>query len=326
MLTKKIMAVLTVLMTAVYFVLIWVFLPESVVGPRSQHILFLMAKTVFLGATAAFATSLALIVILKKEFVMGQLYTLIRFRHLLFFLVKRDFIKRYRRSVLGVVWSMLKPLLTMLVMTMVFSFIFRSEIEFFPVYLFSGLIIFNFFNESTSSAMFSVIGAGPIIKKVYVPKYVFPVSHVISALVNLFFTFLAFMVVFIFTGAPFRWTMLFIPIPILYTFLFSLGIGMILSTTAVFFLDVTHMYGVITLLIMYLSALFYPVTILPEWVQQMLGVNPIYHYISYFRQLTLHGVVPGLWANTVCIGFAMAALCGGIYLTMSKQDKFILHL
>ena len=221
---------------------------------------------------------------------------------------------------------MLNPLLTMLVMTMVFSFIFRTEIEYFPIYLLSGLIIFNFFNESTTRAMDSIIGAGAVIKKVYVPKYIFPISCVVSSLVNLFFAFLAFLLVFIIIRAPFHPTMLLIPIPVLYTFLFSLGVGMMLSSLTVFFHDLTYLYGVLTLLLMYLSAIFYPVTILPAWVQQVLGMNPIYHYVSYFRQLVLYGTIPGFWANAVCIGLAMAVLCGGIYVTMSQQDKYILYL
>lgn len=326
MLTKKRMALLTVFMSGVYFALIWVFLPESVVGPRSQNMLFLMAKVGFLGITVAFVTAIVLIVVFRKEFVRGQLYTFNKFKHLLFLLVKRDFVTRYRRSVLGVLWSLLNPLLTMLVMTMVFSFLFRNEIEYFPIYLLSGLIIFNFFSEATTGAMGSIVSASAVIKKVYVPKYIFPISRVTSSLVNLLFSILAFILVFVVIRAPFHWTILLIPIPILYTFLFSLGVGMMLSSMAVFFRDLTYLYGVFTLLLLYLSAIFYPVTALPEWVQQVLGLNPLYHYISYFRHLALYGTIPGFWANAVCIGLAMAALCYGIYVTMSQQDKYILHL
>ena len=326
MLTKKRMALMTVIMSGIYFAIIWVFLPESVVGPRSQNMLFLISKIGFLGTSAALTTSIALIFIFKNDFVKSQIATFNRFKYLLFFLVKRDFISRYRRSILGVLWSMLNPLLTMLVMTMVFSFIFRMEIEYFPVYLLSGLLIYNFFNEATTRAMTSIIGSAAVIQKVYVPKYIFPISCVVSSLVNLFFAFLAFMLVFIIIGAPLHWTIILIPIPILYTFLFSLGVGMILSSLAVFFHDLTYLYGVFTLLLMYLSAIFYPVTILPEWVQQVLGVNPIYQYISYFRSLALYGTVPGFWANMVCIGLALSALCCGIYVSMSKQDKYILYL
>jgi len=325
-LTKKRMALLTAFMSGVYFILIWVFLPESVIGPRSQNMFFLMSKVGFLGLTAAFTTAITVIIIFKNDFVKAQIATFNRFKYLLFFLVKRDFVTRYRRSVLGVLWSMLNPLLTMIVMAMVFSYLFRTEIEYFPLYLLGGLIIFNFFSESTTMAMSSITSAGGIIKKVYVPKYIFPVSRVISSLVNMLFSLIAFILVFLALGAPLRFTMLLIPIPIIYTFIFSLGIGMILSSMTVFFRDITYLYGVFTLLLLYMSAIFYPVSILPESVQQILGLNPLHHYISYFRHLTLYGTVPGLWANAVCIGFAMAALCGGIYVSMSQQDKYILYL
>ena len=326
MLTKKRMAALTISLSIIYFILIWMFLPESVIGPRSQHMALLMAKVGFLAATAAFTCAIIMIIIFKNDFVKGQLATFNRFKYLLLLLVKRDFVTRYRRSVLGVLWSMLNPLLTMLVMTMVFSLLFRTEIEYFPAYLLSGLIIFNFFSESTTMAMGSITSAGGIIKKVYVPKYIFPVSRVTSSLVNLFFSLLAFMLVFFVIGAPFRPTMLLVIIPIVYTFIFSLGVGILLSSMTVFFRDLTYLYGVFTLMLLYLSAIFYPVSILPDGVQLVLGLNPIYHFISYFRQLALYGTIPGLWANAVCIGFAMAALCCGIYVSMTKQDKYILYL
>jgi ABC-type polysaccharide/polyol phosphate export permease len=245
---------------------------------------------------------------------------------LLWLLVKRDFVARYRKSLLGVLWSLLNPLLTMLVMTLVFSHIFRFAIENFPVYLLSGQIIFGFFSESTTLAMGSVIGGEGIIKKVYVPKYIFPVSRVLSSLVNLAFSLLAFLFVFIVTGVPFRATMLLIPIPILYTFVFSLGVAMLMATLAVFFRDLTYLYGILLTLLMYLTPLFYPVEMLPERLIPYMGLNPIYHYIDYLRDLALRGIVPGLWDNVVCIGFALAALCCGMYAFMSRQENFILNL
>jgi ABC-type polysaccharide/polyol phosphate export permease len=241
-------------------------------------------------------------------------------------LVKRDFISRYRKSILGVLWSLLNPLLTMLVMSWIFAKLFRSEIQNFPVYLLSGQIIFGFFNESTTQAMGSVIANEGIIRKIYVPKYVFPLTRVLSSLVNLFFSFLAFLLVFIATGAHFQWTMLLIPIPIIYVFIFSLGVAMLMSSLAVFFRDLTYLYGVFMLLLMYMTPLFYPVSILPEWMIPVIGFNPLYHFVDYFRALTLWGIIPDLWSNMVCIGFALASLCGGAYVFMRQQDRYILYL
>jgi ABC-type polysaccharide/polyol phosphate export permease len=208
----------------------------------------------------------------------------------------------------------------------VFSFLFRFEIANFPVYLLSGQIIFGFFSESTNQAMGTLIANAGILKKVYVPKYVFPLSRVLSSLVNLCFSFLAFLLVFIITRAPLHWTMALIPIPIIYTFIFALGIGMLLSSLAVFFRDLTYLYAIFLTLLMYLTPIFYPVSILPERVRVFIGLNPMFHFVDYFRNVALNGVVPDLWANIVCIGFALSALCCGVYVFMSKQDRYILYL
>ena len=324
-LTKKRLALLTVLMAAAYFA-IFTFLPESITGDRAESGLFFTMKILFLAMTAAITTSMLLILIFKRDFVKWQLASFLRFRHLLRLLVRRDFVARYRKSVLGVLWSLLNPLLTMLVLAFVFSYLFRRSIPYFPVYLISGQLIYGFFNESTRQAMDSVVRSEGIIKKIYVPKYIFPVSRVLSSLVNVAFSFLAFLLVFIVTGAPFRWTMLLLPVPIFYAFAFSLGVSMLLSALNVFFRDLHYLYGVFLLMLMYLSAIFYPVDIMPANFVAILGLNPIYHYIDYFRSLALYGRVPDLWANMVCIGFALAALCSGMYVFMAKQDKYILHL
>jgi len=214
----------------------------------------------------------------------------------------------------------------MLVMTLVFSYLFRNQVDNFPVYLLSGIIVYSFFNESTTQAMNSVIANQGVMRKVYVPKYVFPLSRVLSSMVNLLFSLFAFLLVFIITGAQFKWTMLLIPIPIIYTFTFSLGVSMLLSSLAVFFRDITHLYGVITLLLMYMTPLFYPVDILPDFMIPIIGFNPIYHFVDYFRSLALWGHVPDLWSNMVCIGYALAALCVGSFVFMEKQENFILYL
>jgi len=256
----------------------------------------------------------------------AQVNTFNRFKHLLRLLVKRDFITKYRKSVLGVLWSLLNPLLTMIVMTIVFSHVFRFEIENFPVYLLSGQILFSFFSESTSTAMGSIVGNEGIIKKVYIPKYIFPVSRVLSSLVNLGFSFIAFLLVFIFTGVQFRWTMLLLPIPIIYTFVFALGIAMLLSSLTVFFRDITYLYGVLLTLWSFMTPLFYPVDIIPDWLLPYYGLNPMYHFIDYFRELSLYGRIPDLWSNLVCIGFALFSLCVGTYVFMKKQERYILYI
>ncbi|MCL2060309.1 MAG: ABC transporter permease, partial [Oscillospiraceae bacterium] len=256
-LTKKRIALLTIALTVIYFIPL-MYLPESIVGARAENFLLFAPKIFFLSMTASVTTAIVLILIFKRQYVAWQLASFNRYKHLLRLLVRRDFISRYRKSILGVLWSLLNPLLTMLVMTLVFSYIFRFQIENFPVYLLSGQIIFGFFSESTTQAMGSVIAGEGIIKKIYVPKYIFPVSRVLSSLVNLAFSFIAFLLVFIFTGVQFKPTMLLLPIPILYVLVFSLGIAMLLSSMAVFFRDLTYLYGVFLTLLLYLTPLFYP--------------------------------------------------------------------
>jgi ABC-type polysaccharide/polyol phosphate export permease len=312
-------------MVIVYFVPL-LYLPESVIGSRGDNLLHFVPKILFLSMTAAITTSAILILIFRQDFVQSQLATFNRFKYLLILLVKRDFVARYRKSVLGVLWSLLNPLLTMLVMSFVFSYLFRFQIENYPVYLLSGLIIFGFFNESTIQSLTSVISNESIIKKMYVPKYIFPVARTISSLTNLLFSCLAFTLIVIITRAPFKWTMLLLPIAVIYTFVFTLGISMLLSSMAVFFRDLTYLYGVFVTLLMYMTPIIYPVEIIPDRFRPLMGFNPIYHLVDYFRDLALRGTVPDLWTNLVCIGFALASLCCGVYVFISQQDKYILYL
>jgi len=325
LLTKRRLALITIALTIIYFIPM-LFLPESVVGGRAENILLFAPKIFFLSMTAAIATSVILMFIFKRDYLKLQFASLSRFRHLLILQVRRDFVSRYRKSVLGVLWSLLNPLLTMLVMTIVFSYLFARNIENYPVYLLSGQIIFGFFNQSTTQAMSSVIKNEGLIKKVYIPKYIFPVAQVISSLVNLAFSILAFLLVFIITRAQFHWTMLLIPLPIIYTFVFSLGIAMIMSSLTVFFRDLSYLYGIFLTLLVYLTPLFYPIDIIPPRLLPFMGFNPLYHFIDFFRALALNGTFPDLWSNIVCLGFALAALCCGIYIFMSKQDRYILYL
>ena len=318
-----------IILSGVFFILSMLYLPlgaeAAQIGHRGLQILY----SAIMGITVAILIVFCLIAATKKDYILHQWNTLNRFKYLLMLMVKRDFVTRYRRSVLGILWSVLNPLLTMLVLTMVFSMLFAGGIHGiynFPVYLLSGQVIFNFFSESTNQAMGSIKNNANIIKKVYVPKYIFPVSKVISSLVNILFSFIAFLFVVIVTGAPLHGTILLFPIPLLYTFLFALGIGMLLSSMAVFFGDMSYIYGILITLLTFLTPLFYPVSILPDRVFQLIHLNPIFHYVTYFRSLALDGVVPGLWENVICLGFALLAICCGLYVTMAKQDRYILYL
>jgi len=317
----------TVILSAILSVVFFIYLPIEVADHRPGNALLLAVNAGFLAITLSCLVIAILISITHWDLVLKQFETFSRFRHLLLLMVKRDFVTRYRRSVLGVLWSILNPLLTMAIITMVFAMLFRDMgIENFPVYFLGGQLVFSFFSESTVQAMASVTSGASIIKKIYLPKYIFPMSKVFSSLVNMGFSLIAFLFVFFITGVPFKWTMLLIPIPIIYLLIFCLGVGMLLSAMSVFFRDLSYIWGVGIMLLQFLTPIFYPVSILPTRVFYLIHLNPLFHYVEYFRDLTLNGTIPNLWSNIICIGFAMAALGLGVYVKLNKQDKYILYL
>jgi len=326
--TKKHYMVMAIFLSVILFVPFLLYLPIEVAEHRPGNFPLLAVNAGFLAITVAMVFVSFIILLAKKVYIRRQVETLGRFRHLLVLMVKRDFVTRYRRSVLGVLWSLLNPILSMLIITMVFSYVFRFEIpnHSFAVYFLSGQFIFGFFSESTTLAMNSITVNGGIIKKVYVPRYIFPVSSILSSLVNMFFSFIAFIIVFLIMGERISWTFFLIPIPVILIFVFSLGVGMILSSLCVFFRDITYIYGIGITLLMFMTPIFYPVSILPDRVYYLIHLNPMFHYVTYFRELTLTGSLPGLWSNIICSGFALAALSIGVLVTISQQDKYILHI
>lgn len=241
-------------------------------------------------------------------------------------LVIRDIKVRYRRSVLGILWTVLTPFLTMLVMTLLFSRLFSNDIQNFAVYYFAGYILYSFCNESTMSALRSVIDNQNLIKKVYIPKYLFPLSKIASALMNLFFSFLALLIVMLFTGVKFYLTILLSIIVVFFLSVFCLGLGMILCTMFVFFRDIGHFYGIITLLWMYLTPIFYPVSLLETIAPVLLWCNPLYHYISAFRSLIMEGRLPSLENCLFGVIAAVVTCLIGVYIFEKQKKKFVLYI
>jgi ABC-type polysaccharide/polyol phosphate export permease len=145
-------------------------------------------------------------------------------------------------------------------------------------------------------------------------------------MVNMGFSFIAFLLVFVIMREQFQWTMLLIPIPIIFTLIFSLGVGMLLSSMNVFFRDLTYLYGVFTTLLFFFTPIMYHPSILSPRIFHIMHLNPLFHFVGYFRELALHGTIPGLWTNIFCLGFALVAFCSGLYMMMSQQDKYILYM
>lgn len=241
-------------------------------------------------------------------------------------LVKRDLKVKYRRSFLGYLWSLLNPLLMMCVMSFVFSAIFQSTVPNFPLYLICGQTLWNFFNESTNMAMFSVLQNGALIKKVYIPKFIFPISRVLSSFVTMSFSLVAIVIVMLFTKAQIYWTILLFWVPLLFLFVFCCGIGLILSALATYFRDITHLYGVLTLAWMYVTPIFYDPAILPDNVRVVLNWNPMYHYIAFFRGLVVYGQIPAGNIWWTCILSAIVVLAIGLIVFKRQQRNFILYI
>lgn len=262
----------------------------------------------------------------NKSYVKEKMEGFRRFTPLLRELVVRDIKVRYRHSVLGLVWTVLNPLLMMVVITIVFSTVFKQNIPNFPIYYLAGSLIFSFNSESTTTALSSIYSNASLIKKVYIPKYLFPLANVLSGLVNLGFSLIAMFIVMLVTGAPFHATLLLLPIPIFYTFLFSAGLGILLSAITVFFRDITHFYSVFILAWTYFTPIFYPVDILPDAAMKLMQLNPMYHLVTYMRSLVLYGVFPSLKENLLCLCLGLLMLALGLFVFYKKQDKFVLYV
>lgn len=254
-----------------------------------------------------------------------------RYRYLLYNLISRDFKLKYRRSVLGVAWSVLNPLLMSGVMYIVYNTLFSGMrgdgISNFAVYLVIGQLLFNFFRESTTMAMSSIMSNAQLLRKVYIPKYIFPLEKTCFGLVNCFFSFIALIIIMIITGAKVYWTVILSLYPLLTLFVFSLGVGLVLSTLVVFFRDVIHLWEVFTTVLMYFSAIFYDVSMFGDSILRVLiGFNPIYWYITAFRTTVLDGQLLTWNMIWVCGLCSIVMLAIGLVVFKKHQDKFVLYM
>lgn len=242
-------------------------------------------------------------------------------------LVSRDLKLKYRRSILGYLWSILNPLLIMIIMTMVFSRMFDRNIENYAVYLLIGRTIFEFVMNSTNQAMMSVRANYALIKKVYIPKYVFPLAKVTSGMVDCVFSLGALLIVMIFTKTSFSPYLLLFPLVIIQVYIFSCGLGFFLSQAVVFFRDVQYIYKAFTTAWMYLTPIFYPVEQLPEQIRALvIYVNPLYSYVTQFRVLVIDRALPEMWMVVSGCVWAVFMMLFGIITFKRSQDKFILYI
>ena len=245
-------------------------------------------------------------------------------------LVSKDFKLKYRRSVLGVLWSVLNPLLMMIVLTAVFSFVFRFKIENFPLYLILGTITFDLMSHSTGDAMRSILDAQALIKKVRIEKMVFPLEKVLFELLNFAISLVAVVAVMVFFQEAPDWNIIWgLPLFIIMITLFCTGLSLLLATLAVFFRDVMHLWSVILTAWTYATPLFYPFDVLAPWMQDVMQFNPMYHYVSFFRAV----MTGNFWQTNmdiaevgICLGMAVVTFVIGFWAFRKHERNFILHI
>jgi ABC-type polysaccharide/polyol phosphate export permease len=256
--------------------------------------------------------------------VLAELKDVLAYRHLVLQLVRRDVLTRYKRSVLGIAWTFLNPLGMMLVLTLAFSQIFRFGMEtHYSVYVLSGLLSWTFFSQTTTASMVNLVWGGGLLNRIYIPRTSFAISAIGTGLVNIALSILPLFLVMVFTGVPLRPSLFFLPIPILLLAFFSLGLGLLISTFAVYFPDVAEMYQIFVTAWMYLTPIIYPEEILPEaariWIARL---NPMFYLIKLYRLPIIEGRLPTMeemfWPTLVSV----VMLVVGWWFFCVKSDEF----
>lgn len=241
-------------------------------------------------------------------------------------LVKRDFKTKYKRTVLGMVWSVLSPLLNLLVMRIVFTHFFGGGIEHYTTYLFCGNLVFSYFSEASSQGMTSLLGNAGIFSKVNVPKYLFLFSKNVQTLINFGLTLGVFFIFCILDHIVFTWRIILLVYPIVCLLLFNIGVGLILSALYVFFRDVEYLWSVFMQLLMYLSAIFYSIETYPPMVRNLFLVNPVYLFIRYFRKIVIEATIPSIWFHLLMLADVALVMGVGCFMYKKYNTKFLYYI
>ena len=241
-------------------------------------------------------------------------------------LVKRDFKKKYKRTVLGMAWSILSPLLMLLVMKLVFTQFFGRNTPHYTIYLFCGNLIFSYFNESTTQGMASLMSNASIFTKVNVPKYLFLFSKNIQTLINFGLALCVFFVFCVLDHITFTWKLICLLYPIGCLVLFNIGVGLILSALFVFFRDIQYLWSVFTQLLMYMSAIFYTIDKYSPMVQNLFLLNPVYLFIRYFRKIVIEATIPTIWFHLLMAADVMIVLGIGCWMYKKYNSRFLYYV
>lgn len=264
----------------------------------------------------------------KGKITRGLLVIIIwkKYKFLIQQLVSRDFKIKYKRSVLGYCWSFLNPLLTMVVQYIVFSTIFRSGVDNYPVYLLSGIILFGFFTDAVGQGLMSIVSNASLITKVYVPKYIYPISKVASSSINLFISFIPLLLVVLLTGQKVTIAILLIPFVLICLLVFCMGMTLMLSSAMVFFRDTQYLWGIVSMIWMYATPLFYPESIIPDKFRIIQTMNPMYYMVKFLRIILIDGVSPEPMLYFKCIVGAFITCFIGALIFKRSQNKFVLYI
>ncbi len=252
----------------------------------------------------------------------SEVRALFRYRDLLKSLIAKTIKSRYKRSALGVAWTLLNPLVNMAVLALAFSTVFRGSVPNYPVYILLGLTTWNFFSQSTAWAMGQFVWGGALMKRVYVPPSVFAVACVGNGLVNVGFSLVPLVAIMLISGHPFHATWWFFPIALLVLAVFCLGVALFMSTLAVFFADVVDMYQLVLQAWFFLTPIIYPRQVFPHRYDWLLQINPMYPLLELVRRPIYAGELPDLGTVLLAVSWAVAALAVGSWVFTSKADEF----
>lgn len=249
-----------------------------------------------------------------------------QYRFLFEELVKRDFTKKYKRTILGMLWSVLGPLMTLAVMAVVFTQFFGHDTPHYVIYLFCGNLVYSYYREATSTGMTSLKDNASIFSKVNVPKYMFLLSKNVSTLINFGLNIIVLFIFVLIDGLPITWKFILLIYPIACLIVFNLGVGLILSALYLMFRDIKYLYDVFTLMLMYLSAIFYNVNAYSPEIQQLFNLNPVYVYIRYFRTIIIDGNIPSFGLHIIAAVYAALVLGIGALVYKKKNYKFLYYI
>lgn len=262
----------------------------------------------------------------RKLILLDEVRELVRYRDLLFQLISRNLKTRYKRSVLGIVWTMVHPLMMMIVLTLAFSHVWRIELPNFSVYVLSGLLLWNFFSQTTNSAMSELLWGGRLLHRIYIPKGVFAVTALGTGLVNLCLSLPALFIIMLANGLTPRAPIIFVPVAILLVSMFTLGCGLLLSTLVVFFADTYEMFQIVLLSWFYLQPIMYPIWIIPESYRWLFAFNPMSYFLTIFRTPIYDGLWPPAQDVAIAAALAVSVLTLGWWVFTRKADQFAYYV